>query len=57
MPALRQSWIEAVRNGLRRTDRWLDDPRVEFSVYIALILLSPLIRLGVEEIGRLLFGR
>jgi hypothetical protein len=57
MPALRhppQAWLEAIRRALARTDRWLDDPRVEFSAYLALILLSPLIRLGVEQIGRLI---
>ncbi len=55
MPALRfqpQTWLAAIKGALRRTDRWLDDPRVEFSVYAMLILLAPLIRLGVDEILR-----
>jgi hypothetical protein len=50
-----QGWLAAVRRLLAAPDRWLDDPRVEFSVYIALILLAPLIQLGLEQIGHLLF--
>ena len=43
-----------VRRALGAPDRWLDDPRVEFSVYLVLIVLAPLIQPGLELIFRAL---
>ena len=46
--------LGTVRRALAAPDRWLDDPRVEFSVYLVLIVLAPLIQPGLELIFRTL---
>ncbi len=56
LPSPLRTCLGAIRAGLRRTDRWLDDPRVEFSVYMTLILMAPLFRLGLDQILHWLTG-
>jgi hypothetical protein len=49
-PSPQWSWLGGLKRGLRRPDRWLDDPKAEFTLYLLLILLIPLFRAGLEQI-------